>query len=90
MMTDKETLIGLTKQMGLAQSGDEITRLWHRDAVWFDLQFYRKSGLENCRAEFNRQFAKISNVRTESRKSMQLSMATSALSEASSAFDAMT
>lgn len=65
MMTDKETLIGLTKQMGLAQSGDEITRLWHRDAVWFDLQFYRKSGLENCRAEFNRQFAKISNVRTE-------------------------
>ncbi len=64
-MTDKEILINLTKEMGLAQTGDEITRHWHKDAVWFDLQFYRKKGLKKCRAEFNDQFGKISNVRTE-------------------------
>ncbi len=28
-MTDKEILINLTKEMGLAQTGDEITRHWH-------------------------------------------------------------
>ncbi len=64
-MTDKETLIHLTKQMGVAQTGDEITRNWHEKAVWFDLQFYRMKGLENCRQEFNEQFSRISNVQTE-------------------------
>ncbi len=64
-MMDEEILIGLTKKMGLAQTGDEITQDWHKDAVWFDLQFYRMKGLENCRNEFNTQFGKISNVRTE-------------------------
>ena len=64
-MTDKEILINLTKQMGLAQTGDEITQNWHNDAVWFDLQFYRMKGLKNCRDEFNEQFSKISNVQTE-------------------------
>ncbi len=64
-MTDKEILINLTKQMGLAQTGDEITQNWHKDAVWFDLQFYRMKGLKNCRDEFNEQFSKISNVQTD-------------------------
>ncbi len=64
-MTDKEVLIELTKKMGLAQTGDEITQDWHKDAVWFDLQFYRMKGLANCREEFNEQFIKISNVETE-------------------------
>ncbi len=64
-MTDEEILINLTKQMGLAQTGDEITQNWHNDAVWFDLQFYQMKGLKNCRDEFNEQFSKISNVQTE-------------------------
>lgn len=53
------------KKMGLAQTGDEITKSWHKDAVWFDLQFYRMKGLDNCRNEFNSQFSKISNVQTD-------------------------
>ncbi len=64
-MTDKEIIIGITKEMGLAQTGDQITKHWHEDAVWFDLQFYRMKGLENCRDEFNQQFGGISNVRTD-------------------------
>lgn len=64
-MSDKEILINLTKEMGLAQTGDEITKSWHKDAVWFDLQFYRMKGLDNCRNEFNSQFSKISNVQTD-------------------------
>lgn len=63
--TDKEILIAITKKMGEAQTGDEITEFWHANATWFDLQFYRKKGFEVCRDEFRQQFGKIKNVRTK-------------------------
>ncbi|MFB8374534.1 MULTISPECIES: nuclear transport factor 2 family protein [Paenibacillus] len=62
--TDQEIITGITKKMGEAQTGDEITEFWHKNATWFDLQFYSKKGFENCRNEFREQFAKITNVRT--------------------------
>ncbi len=64
-MTDKEIIINITKEMGLAQTGDQITKHWHNDAVWYDLQFHLMKGLSNCRNEFTDQFNGISNVKTD-------------------------
>ncbi|UNK20998.1 nuclear transport factor 2 family protein [Paenibacillus sp. N3/727] len=50
--------------MGETQTGDEITEFWHKEATWFDFQFYKKKRIENCRDEFRQQFAKIKNVQT--------------------------
>lgn len=56
---DREFLMGITREMAMAQTADEIMVHWAQDVVWFDITARFLKGYDAVHAEFSEQFGKL-------------------------------
>lgn len=61
---DEAAIIRIVQDMALAQTADDISKTWASDMVWFDVITCAVKGGEHARAEYRKQFAQITNLRT--------------------------
>ncbi len=59
MNEDKKIIEGITREMALAQSADEIMKCWDKDVEWFDITARHLKGYDAVHAEFDEQFGHL-------------------------------
>ncbi len=59
MNEDKKIIEGITREMALAQSADEIMKHWDKDVEWFDITARHLIGYDNVHEEFDEQFGHL-------------------------------
>ena len=53
---DKQAMLSVVKEMADSMTGEQSTRHWAADALWFDIPPFASKGVEPARAMFDRVF----------------------------------
>ena len=56
MKEDKEVLISIVKEMTESMSGDQSTKHWAKDALWYDIPAFASRGVAPAKAMFDKIF----------------------------------
>ena len=53
---DKETIIAIVKEMAGSMSGEQSTRYWAEDTIWFDIPAFASKGIKPAAQFFDKAF----------------------------------
>ena len=63
--TDKETLLGIVKEMTESMTGAQSTRHWAEDALWFDIPPFASRGIQPALKFFDKVFGSFQSCKVD-------------------------
>ena len=63
--TDKQILISIVKEMAESMTGEQSTRHWAKDALWFDIPPFASKGVEPARKMFDKVFSSFQSCKVD-------------------------
>jgi ketosteroid isomerase-like protein len=63
--SDKETLISIVKEMTESMTGEQSTRHWADDALWFDIPPFASRGVQPALKFFDRVFGSFQSCKVD-------------------------
>jgi ketosteroid isomerase-like protein len=62
---DKETIISIVKEMAESMSGQQSTKHWSDDALWFDIPAFASRGVQPARQFFDKVFSGFESCKVD-------------------------
>lgn len=60
---DKETIVSIVKEMATSMTGEQSTRHWAKDVLWFDIPAFASKGVEPARNMFDKVFGSFKSCK---------------------------
>lgn len=62
---DKQAIVSIVKEMAESMTGDQSTRHWASDALWFDVPPFASKGIQPAREMFDRVFGSFESCHVD-------------------------
>jgi ketosteroid isomerase-like protein len=62
---DEKVLVSIVEEMSKSMTGVQSTKDWANDVLWFDIPPFASRGVEPARAQFDKEFGKLSSFVVE-------------------------
>jgi ketosteroid isomerase-like protein len=62
---DKEVLLSIVREMADSMTGEQSTRHWAKDALWFDIPAFASRGIQPALKMFDRVFGTLNSIHTD-------------------------
>jgi len=63
--TDKATLISIVNEMALSMTGEQSTKHWAEDVLWFDIPPFASKGIQPALKMFNKVFSSFRSCKVD-------------------------